>query len=272
MLLMELLGKRGIKNAHGTVLALSKSHHQSHRPYHAVSCQRSTAVSESLRAAGQDDLAGAISNWSFIDEHKETKSIPHRFSSTLKKYQLVEFWESIDTNNPPTTPSQTSNVREFLCQELNRLRSEAASLQAPESPTPTLHHEEYNPEDTNHKTSALLSIYICQSLNLPFLPRHVTTRIYGWKPIYLLVKILGIGILPFIGQGVLAKFKRLSLGKPEDYGVKHGVSKLAKLTYAVQGLEEEYGGLRGYIGDYEREVVQPFLEGRGVDWRDGSGN
>jgi len=121
MLLMDIFGIAGHKNARKIVLALYQTEHQSNKTHYHAEFKSHDAYNR-LIAAGQKELAEVVSSWLFVNKHE--KSVINRFMCMLKSYQLVEFWEALDD----LPPEKMAMIHETLCRELETLQRKAAEL------------------------------------------------------------------------------------------------------------------------------------------------
>lgn len=257
--LVDLFGIPGINNARDFILALQTQDTPTFQAYYAP-CHKSQLVCEKLKAAGLDDLAEFVSNWAFVTQYDQygvkIKSPTDRFSLMFKRYKSVQYWESIDHLDHP----QKWKLGEFLCREVNTLQQEKAHRDP-----------KYNPQVSKaSQISALVCTYLCSVLDLPYATTPLYSRLYRLKPISVLVKTFGHGIIPHIPVTILGKYWGLFEGQHKKKrttpkgGYDDRMTRIDKFTLAVKVLWEENRGFGQYCQRWEEEFVNPYVKGEYV--------
>ena len=209
---------------------------KSHKPY------------TRLMATGQTELTRALSNWLFVHKSKSSKS--DKFMSMLSKYQIVEFWDRFSK----APPEEAATREEFLRQELNTLLPEAKAADPP---------VKFDLR-TSTRSETMFGVYMSLVLNRPFKRTRFGDCMYQWKPILTLVEVFGLGILLFISDDLITRYRRLSGQKRAEQSNK---SRFGKFKWALELLTEESELFRSYCaGDETIKMAESFLDQEVLCW------
>jgi len=200
MLLVDIFGKAGWANSQKFIKCVNnKAKSMKGGILHAM--VEVEKLSTKYKEAGEDDIANLVTNWVHVanfEDHNKLNSHTLRIDFMLRRIAILETWDKLQ--------SEEEQIRIAKYFDIPMGKS------------------------WKRKAKTAITDHLAKELGLKD-KKQIAKRMYRWRPLALLVKAFGDGILPFLPRSIFARFIKLKAS--ED-----GPSKEDKLKIAIAALQQ----------------------------------
>ncbi|KAK4441871.1 hypothetical protein QBC34DRAFT_387874, partial [Podospora aff. communis PSN243] len=218
----------------GQFRALYKEHHKTHSSKNLETAKRANAFASDLQSIGCPTLSRMVDLWSSV-ENSGTGPKCVELRRLKARLEIVRIWESISVRD-----SKHADELEKLC----------ASRQFQDF------LDEQGSRAKRGKTKqSQLTTFIARKLSIP--NQTFTNLASRWKPLLVLARFFGEGILAFLPRATLtARFSSLHLRASGAHGADQGELAFGAV---IEGLLEAVPGIADLCSLALCNLVEPIL-------------